>query len=206
MSPAHRHFTISGLDGALRKIGVTSIPITGLKGEFLGRCSSFLGAGAVMRVTLLGARGSVAAPGPAMVRYGGNTSAVQIVSDDGSMLILDAGTGIRKLSEKIPDHTRRIDILLTHLHMDHIQGLGFFQPLVRPNTDVHMWGPPSSTHLLGERLARYLSPPLFPVHFRDLPAVFCHEVPENGFDIGPFSIRMSLVCHPDPTLGYPHRP
>ena len=156
----------------------------------------------MMRVTLIGARGSVAVPDPAMERYGGNTSSVEVVSGDGSMLILDAGTGLRKLNDRISKDIRRLDILLTHLHMDHIQGLGFFEPLIDADIHVHIWGPPSSTHTLKGRLSRYLSPPLFPVRFRDLPAVTCHECPSEAFDIGPFSIRASLVCHPDPTLGY----
>lgn len=156
----------------------------------------------MIRVTLFGTRGSVATPGPATARYGGNTSTVEVISDDGTMLILDAGTGLRRLGERLPRDIRRIDILLTHLHMDHIQGLGFFHPLTRPDIEVHIWGPPSSTHSLKARLSRYLSPPLFPLHFRDLPAVTCHESPAGGFQVGPFSIRTSLVCHPDATLGY----
>ncbi len=155
----------------------------------------------MMRVTLFGARGSVATPGPAMARYGGNTSTVEIRSD-GVVLVLDAGTGIRALGEQISPDTARVDILLTHLHMDHIQGLGFFCPLYDPGIEVHIWGPASSTLPLGLRLSRYLSPPLFPVHFRDLQRVTCHEIPGQVFDIGPFHIETSLVCHPDPTVGY----
>lgn len=155
-----------------------------------------------MRVTLFGARGSVATPGPATSRYGGNTSALEIVDDGGSVLVLDAGTGIRSLGDGIPATARRIDVLLTHLHMDHIQGLGFFGPLTRPATDVHIWGPASGTFSLKERLSRYLSPPLFPVHFRDLSSVTCHEIRQKRFNLGPFEIETSLVCHPDPTLGY----
>jgi ribonuclease BN (tRNA processing enzyme) len=122
--------------------------------------------------------------------------------DDGTVLILDAGTGIRRLGAQIRPDTGRIDILLTHLHMDHIQGLGFFGPLYNPGIDVHIWGPASSTLSLGARLSRYLSPPLFPVHLRDLPCVTCHHVPRPRFDIGPFRIQTSLVCHPGLTVGY----
>jgi phosphoribosyl 1,2-cyclic phosphodiesterase len=86
--------------------------------------------------------------------------------------------------------------------MDHIQGLGFFGPLYDPGVDVHIWGPASSMLRLEARLSRYLSPPLFPVHLRDLPKVVCHEVPRPPFDIGPFRIRTALVCHPGPTVGY----
>ena len=156
----------------------------------------------MMRVTLFGTRGSLAAPGPATSKYGGNTSVVEIVDHKGNTLVLDAGTGIRSLGDRIPSTTARIDVLLTHLHMDHIQGLGFFSPLTRPETEVHVWGPASSTFSLSARLSRYLSPPLFPVHFRDLPSVTCHEIREDHFDFGPFQVAASLVCHPDPTLGY----
>jgi len=156
----------------------------------------------MMRVTLFGTRGSVAAPGPETVRYGGNTSTVEVRGNDGTMLVLDAGTGIRRLGTQISPDIARVDILLTHLHMDHIQGLGFFGPLHHPGIDVHIWGPASSTLSLGARLTRYLSPPLFPVHLCDLPRVTCHDVPCLPFDIGPFHVQTSLVCHPNPTVGY----
>jgi phosphoribosyl 1,2-cyclic phosphodiesterase len=155
-----------------------------------------------MRVTLFGTRGSVAAPGPETARYGGNTSTVEVRADDGTLLVLDAGTGLRRLGARIPPDTRRVDILLTHLHMDHIQGLGFFGPLYNPAIEVHIWGPGSSKLPLESRLSRYLSPPLFPVHLRDLPGIICHEVPQPPFEIGPFRIRTALVCHPNPTVGY----
>ncbi|MGI9486376.1 MAG: MBL fold metallo-hydrolase [Geminicoccaceae bacterium] len=156
----------------------------------------------MMRVTIFGARGSMATPGAAMARYGGNTSTVEVRSDDDTLLVLDAGTGIRRLGEEISPDIARVDILLTHLHMDHIQGLGFFRPLYDPKVEVHIWGPASSTLSLSGRLSRYLSPPLFPIHFRDLPYVVCHEVPRPTFAIGPFQIKTSLICHPDPTVGY----
>ncbi|MDH3738973.1 MAG: MBL fold metallo-hydrolase [Alphaproteobacteria bacterium] len=155
-----------------------------------------------MRVTLFGTRGSLAAPGPETIRYGGNTSSVEVRGDDGTLLVLDAGTGIRQLGAQIPSDVDRVDILLTHLHMDHIQGLGFFAALYNPGVDVHIWGPASSTLSLGARLSRYLSPPLFPVHLRDLPRVTCHDALRSPFDIGPFHIETSLVCHPNPTVGY----
>ncbi len=80
---------------------------------------------------------------------------------------------------------RRLDILLTHLHMDHIQGLGFFAPLFQKDFEVHVWGPPSTTLDLRTRLTRYLSPPLFPVRLRDVAAhLELHDVPMGEFEIG----------------------
>lgn len=90
------------------------------------------------------------------------------------------------------------------LHMDHIQGLGFFEPLFRPATEVHRWGPSSTTLDLRTRLSRYLSPPLFPVRLRDLPRQpAIHDVVSIGaFRVGPFEIQAELVCHPGSTVGY----
>ncbi len=156
-----------------------------------------------MRVTLWGTRGSVAAPGPETVRYGGNTSCVEVRGAGGTLLVLDAGTGIRRLGATVGPEVGRVDLLLTHLHMDHIQGLGFFRPLDQPGQEVHIWGPPSTTLDLRARLARYLSPPLFPVRLRDLPCrLTLHDVPPERFDIGGLRILAALVCHPGPTVGY----
>jgi ribonuclease BN (tRNA processing enzyme) len=156
-----------------------------------------------MRVTLWGTRGSLASPGPDTARYGGNTSCVEVQGRDGTVLILDAGTGIRRLGLVLLRTLRRVDVLLTHLHMDHIQGLAFFQLLRTPGVEVHIWGPASATLGLRARLTRYLSPPLFPVFLRDMPStLFLHEVPCGDFDVGEFRISSALVCHPDPTVGY----
>ena len=98
---------------------------------------------------------------------------------------------------------RRIDLLLTHLHLDHIQGLGFFSALFDPSCDIHIWGPASETISLRSRLSRYLSPPLFPVLIRDLPCkLTLHEIENSSFEIGPFNIESRFVIHPSPTVGY----
>lgn len=157
-----------------------------------------------MRVTLWGTRGSIAAPGPETTRYGGNTSCVEVRAADGTVIVLDAGTGIRRLGNAMVDDAERVDVLLTHLHMDHIQGLGFFEPLFRPAIEAHIWGPSSTTLDLRTRLSRYLSPPLFPVRLRDLPRqpTLQDVVSLGRFSIGPFEIHAELVCHPGPTVGY----
>jgi phosphoribosyl 1,2-cyclic phosphodiesterase len=156
-----------------------------------------------MKITLWGTRGSLGAPGPETVRYGGNTSCVEVEGPDGTQLILDAGTGIRRLGARLGPEVGRVDVLLTHLHMDHIQGLGFFRPLDQPGQEVHVWGPPSTTLDLGARLSRYLSPPLFPVRLRELPCrLSLHDVPLGRFQIGGLRIDAALVCHPGPTVGY----
>jgi phosphoribosyl 1,2-cyclic phosphodiesterase len=156
-----------------------------------------------VQVTLWGTRGSLATPGPEMARYGGNTSCVGVLGREGTMLVLDAGTGIRRLGAAIPQSVRRVDILLTHLHMDHIQGLGFFAPLYRPDLEVHIWGPGSAALNLQARLVRYLSPPLFPVSLSELPCkLVFHDLATGVAEIGEFRVSSVLVCHPGPTVGY----
>lgn len=156
-----------------------------------------------MRVTLWGTRGSIPAPGADTARYGGNTSCVLVTADDGRSLVLDAGSGIRLLGGQLMRSAERVDLLLTHLHLDHLQGLGFFAPLYVPGREVHIWGPPSTTQSLVQRLRRYMAPPLFPVRLRDLPCrLTVHELTAERFDLGPFAVEVGLVCHPGPTLGY----
>ena len=156
-----------------------------------------------MRVTLWGTRGSLAVPGPETVRYGGNTSCVEVRGNGNALLVLDAGTGIQRLGAKLRGGGKRIDLLLTHLHMDHIQGLGFFEPLYERGREIHIWGPPSPTLDLRTRLARYLSPPLFPVRLRDLPCrLTLHNVPPERFEVGGLEVEAELVCHPGTTVGY----
>ena len=155
-----------------------------------------------LRVCLWGTRGSIASAGPETVQYGGNTSCAEIESSNGTVLILDAGTGVRRVGDTYRE-PRRIDILLTHLHMDHIQGLGFFGPLFEKDFEIHIWGPPSATLDLRTRLTRYLSPPLFPVRLRDVAArLELHDAPMDQFEIGDLKISCELVIHPGPTVGY----
>jgi phosphoribosyl 1,2-cyclic phosphodiesterase len=156
-----------------------------------------------VRVTLWGTRGSQASPGPDTIRYGGNTACVEVQVVPDARVILDAGTGLRLAGNALPPEVRRVDLLLTHLHMDHIQGLGFFAPIFRKGCEIHVWGPPSPTLHLRARLTRYLSPPLFPIRLRDLRANFeFHDAPQDGFTIGPLRIEADEVIHPGATLGY----
>lgn len=166
-----------------------------------------------MYVKLWGTRGSLATPDPKMVQYGGNTACVEVRGQAGTVLVLDAGTGIRPLGTTLSAVKPRLDVLLTHLHMDHIQGLGFFAPIFDPEMDVHIWGPASTTLNLLSRITRYLSPPLFPIRINELPSrITLHEVPCPAFDIGEFHVQTMLVSHPGPTVGYritenfPHGP
>jgi ribonuclease BN (tRNA processing enzyme) len=122
---------------------------------------------------------------------------------DDSLLVLDGGTGIRQLGSSVPPSHKRIDILLTHLHLDHIQGLGFFSPLFDASKEIHICGPRSASRSLFSRLSRYLSPPLFPVLLRDLPCKpHLHEIGNSRFQAGSFEVQSGYIIHPGPTVGY----
>lgn len=155
-----------------------------------------------MKIALRGVRGSIPTSGPETEYYGGNTSCVDVWLN-GWTLVLDGGSGMRQSNTGQRPPNNRLDILLTHLHLDHIQGLGFFKPLFDPGMEIHIWGPASSTISLQNRLSRYLSPPLFPVHIRELPCKLSfHEIENSVFEIGPFTIQSSYVIHPGPTVGF----
>ena len=116
-----------------------------------------------MKATFWGVRGSFATARAAMLGVGGNTPCVAIELPD-VHLVLDAGTGICALGERLAtaDH-KPIHILLTHFHLDHIQGLLFFRPLFQPGREVVIWAPHARRHSPRSRLAHYFSPPFSPV-------------------------------------------
>lgn len=157
-----------------------------------------------MWARIWGCRGSLAAPGPDTVRYGGNTSCVEVRTSDGEVIVLDAGTGMRALGIGLEaERVQRVHVLLSHLHMDHVQGLGFFRPLYRDDVEVHLWGPPSAVQPLDERIAMYLSPPLFPVSLSEIPSrVVFHDATDEQFEIGSATVTATNVAHQGPTVGY----
>jgi phosphoribosyl 1,2-cyclic phosphodiesterase len=156
-----------------------------------------------MRVRIWGVRGSIPVPGPAAARFGGNTSCVQVTGQDGTEIILDAGSGIRELGIALAGRVKTMHILLTHLHLDHIQGLMYFAPLFDPDVDVTIWGPTSVERPLRDRLARYMSNPLSPIEIRDLPAhVTFEDAARPSVRVGEIQVHGEFVAHRGPTLGY----
>jgi phosphoribosyl 1,2-cyclic phosphodiesterase len=146
----------------------------------------------------------VPTPGPETVRYGGNTSCIEVALGDGSVLVLDAGTGIRILGAQLLERgVRRIHLLLTHLHLDHLEGLRFFAPLWDERVTLDIWGPPSPLLSLKERIARSFSPPLFPIDLSTVAAgVTFHDVPRRPWTLAGASLAADLVLHPGPTVGF----
>jgi phosphoribosyl 1,2-cyclic phosphodiesterase len=138
-----------------------------------------------------------------MMRYGGNTSCVEVTLGDGTEIILDAGTGIRELAAARDSDAKAAQILLTHLHLDHIQGLLFFAPLFDSAQEVTVYGPPAPGPNLDQRLARYLSAPLSPVDLRELPArVEFAACPYDHWEVGSAHVKAAIVAHRGVTLGY----
>ncbi len=155
-----------------------------------------------MKVTLWGTRGSLPSAGPETVRYGGNSSCVEVSPHGGGLVVLDAGSGLRRLGDHV-GQVGRVDVLLSHLHLDHILGLGFFAPLYRPEVEVHLWGPSTAKSDLRARLNRYLNPPLFPVRLPDLPSrVVLHDLSPCTFEVPGMQVTADLVYHPGLCLGY----
>jgi phosphoribosyl 1,2-cyclic phosphodiesterase len=157
-----------------------------------------------MHATVWGCRGSIASPGAETVRYGGNTACIEVRPDDGPLIVLDAGTGIRRLGVDCErEGVREVHLVLTHHHIDHVEGLGFFSPLWAGAVDLHVWGPSSPVASLANRIARYLSPPLFPVELKDVPGTITfHDVPADEWRIGSVLLRAQPIVHPGPTVGY----
>jgi phosphoribosyl 1,2-cyclic phosphodiesterase len=170
-----------------------------------------------VKIRIWGCRGSLAAPGPETVRYGGNTSSVEVRLDDGTLLVMDAGTGIRELGRSLvgQEPLKVVHLFLTHLHLDHVEGLGFFSAIWDPDVELHIWGPPSSLRSLEDRIGKLMSPPLFPVHLGDVPCrpIF-HDVPQvvgagrgaaaSGEEllIGSARVYVQPVTHRGSTVGY----
>lgn len=157
-----------------------------------------------MRLTIWGCRGSVPTPGADTVAFGGNTSCVEVALDDGTVFVLDAGTGIIDLGlELLSRSVHRLHLFLTHLHLDHLEGLRFFAPLWDERVTLDIWGPPSPLLGLRERISRSFSPPLFPVELRDVPArVTFRDVPRQPWTVEGVSLAADLVMHPGPTVGF----
>jgi phosphoribosyl 1,2-cyclic phosphodiesterase len=157
-----------------------------------------------MRATVWGSRGTIASPGPETVRYGGQTSCISLDLTDGSLVILDAGTGIRSFGASLgTEHPRRIDLLISHLHTDHIEGLRFFQPFWDASVEFHIWGPPAPLRSLHQRIAPFFAPPFFPVHLRDVPSrPEFHEAGSEPWTIGSAVVSAAMLKHPGPSVGY----
>ncbi|MBD3286573.1 MBL fold metallo-hydrolase [candidate division WOR-3 bacterium] len=158
----------------------------------------------IMRVKFWGTRGSVPVPGSTTIRYGGNTTCIEVEDRNGNLLIIDAGTGIRALGNELMRRGKQgpIYVFLTHFHWDHIQGWPFFTPTYLPKSEFVVYGHAKSADRLREVFSYQMRTPFFPVKFTDLPCSFSFvPVDEDILKIGNLNIQTIKLCHPGGTLG-----
>ena len=156
-----------------------------------------------MRVRFWGTRGSIAKPGPTTLRYGGNTSCVQVEADDGTLIIVDCGTGAHGLGQELlAQGKNQGHLLISHSHWDHIQGFPFFAPVFVPGNDWDIYAPGAGggleTILRGQMEYTY-----FPVTLDQLGGkTHYHDLTEGHFDLGKVGVTARYLNHPAVTLGY----
>ena len=159
-----------------------------------------------MRVRFWGTRGSIATPGPGTNHFGGNTSCVELLTANGSLLIFDCGTGAHRLASALMSQGRdTIDanILLGHTHWDHIQGFPFFSPAFVKGNSAAIYGPEGSRGSLHDVLAGQMEFTYFPVELNQLPATITyHELTEGIHTIGGARVATQFLNHPAMTIGY----
>jgi len=158
-----------------------------------------------VRVKFWGTRGTRPTPGRRTLRYGGNTTCIEVRDRENNLIIIDSGSGIAEFgaglsqSEPLQAH-----LLVTHTHLDHIQGFPFFLPAFVPGTHLTIVGPSGSAKSLQAAFADQMDPAYFPVRLDHMPAEleFIERNPGETFDVGGLKITPHLLMHPIPTFGY----
>lgn len=161
-----------------------------------------------MEITFWGVRGSYPVPGPMTVRYGGQTSCVEVRSSSGEGLIVDAGTGMRGLGQKLARDSggapQAYHVLLSHVHWDHIQGLPFFEPAYIPGTTIEVYALLTAADELQQVIGGITRHEFFPLPLEAAPAqIHYHEVePGLAMTIGGFDVLPIALNHPFGAVGY----
>ena len=158
-----------------------------------------------MKCTFWGVRGSISAPGNQTAGYGGNTSCIELRSEKGDLFILDAGTGLRKLGLHLMETGQPLhaNLLLTHAHWDHIEGIPFFKPFYFKKNHINLYGSPSSKYKTKDVLRHALTQPFFPIGLNDLKAdIDIIDITSDTLKINTMRIDILLVNHPSRTIAY----
>ena len=160
-----------------------------------------------MKVRFWGVRGSIASPGPGTVRYGGNTTCIEVRSDANELIVLDGGTGIFQLSQTLfKEMPLTSHVFITHTHWDHIQGLPFFIPIFVPGNTVRIHG--AYDIVSGSGIEQVMNVQLqysyFPVREAELKARIEYETLTVGepFVVGDATVTSVMLNHPVIDLGY----
>jgi ribonuclease BN (tRNA processing enzyme) len=157
-----------------------------------------------MLIRCWGARGSIPVSGPQYLRYGGDTTCIEIRTRDDDIIIIDAGSGLRALGNRLLQENRyRCTMLFTHGHWDHIMGFPFFKPLYDSRTRIDILGCPFTQNSIQEILAPSMSPPNFPIKFEDLKAgISYHGACSGNFTVNSLSVTTTLLSHPNQGIGF----
>jgi phosphoribosyl 1,2-cyclic phosphodiesterase len=157
-----------------------------------------------MRIKCWGSRGSVPVSGREYIKYGGDTTCLEIRSDEDDLIIVDAGTGIRRLGiELLKEKRYSFDLLFTHAHWDHLMGFPFFAPIYNENVEILLQGCPFAQKFIESMLGKVMSEPNFPIEYPDLKAAFQY-IPECpiSFQVGSINVVPVSLSHPNRGNGY----
>lgn len=157
-----------------------------------------------MMVKCWGARGSLPVSGREFIRYGGSTTAMEVRSSKGDILLIDAGTGIRRLGNKLLErHEHTFNMLFTHAHWDHIMGFPFLKPIYFEKTNINIYGSPCAQDTIRNIVAHTMEAPFFPVNFHDINGTInFHAECYTDFQIGSLKITSIPLSHPNGGFGY----
>jgi phosphoribosyl 1,2-cyclic phosphodiesterase len=157
-----------------------------------------------VQITCWGARGSIPISGKEYLKYGGDTTCIEIRTKDDDVIIIDAGTGMRKLGNKLlASNKRTLHLLFTHAHWDHLMGFPFFKPIYMKGTKISMYGCPYAQSSVKDILSKSMIAPYFPVDFGQLQAeITTQGVCEQTFDIGSIRVNPIQLNHPNQGMGY----
>ena len=159
-----------------------------------------------VRIKFWGTRGSIAVPGDATVRYGGNTTCVTVRAND-EIIVLDAGSGIRPLGidleKEFGTQPIKLSLLVTHAHWDHIQGLPFFKPAYDSKNEISIFGFDETGATFRQILAEPMKSPFFPIAMRELSGkIEIKKLNEMTFSVGTVQVCAAFVNHPGGCAGY----
>ncbi len=157
-----------------------------------------------LQVRFWGVRGSIPVPGPATVKYGGNTSCIELVSGEPERIVFDAGTGLRVLGDSLDlSKKQNIHILISHPHWDHINGFPFFTPIYIPGNRITVYGPSTFELTMEEVINGQMKYSYFPVRTAELSAdLSFREVGAGEFSVGNFHVKAHQLNHPVTCMGY----
>jgi phosphoribosyl 1,2-cyclic phosphodiesterase len=157
-----------------------------------------------MFIKCWGSRGAIPVSGSGFIRYGGDTTCVEVRSENGDLLILDAGSGIRALGDKLINNgIENIHLLFTHLHLDHIMGFPFFAPIYKRGVKITAYGCPFRLSSFSEAIHGIMRAPYFPVDLKKLSSnLIFKDIQNRSFKIGSMNISPVYLNHPNGGLGF----